>query len=228
MRRILLVVTFMSVAAWSQPAQQQTQVPIVVKVETVPESVWTALFKVAIPTILGAALGSGITLYGLRQTNKHQSTENEANRRHELEKLNREHSFSLKRDVLIRLTQSLVQSITSLRRWDYRRANLEWLESNPETEDYDVKQAVADKSNAWNEYLLRHNELQQATAAACLAVSDELWKSAQAVGEAIAEAHRQTGKRESLRTKTIEQVEGEIATFTKAARRELGIVHIDA
>src|ERR1035441_500799 len=36
MRRILLVLTFMSFAAWSQPAQQQAQAPIAVKVETPP------------------------------------------------------------------------------------------------------------------------------------------------------------------------------------------------
>ena len=36
MRRFLLVLTFFSFAGWSQPAQQQAQPPIVVKVEMPP------------------------------------------------------------------------------------------------------------------------------------------------------------------------------------------------
>src|ERR1017187_4414543 len=36
MRRILLVLTFMSFAAWSQPGHHQAQGPIAVKVETPP------------------------------------------------------------------------------------------------------------------------------------------------------------------------------------------------
>ena len=67
MRRILLVLTFMSFAAWSQPAQQQAQPPIPVRIEMPPESVWMVLLKVVLPTVLGVALGSGITLYGMRQ-----------------------------------------------------------------------------------------------------------------------------------------------------------------
>jgi len=49
-----------------------------------PESVWTMLFKVVIPTILGAGLGAGLALYGVRQTNKHNTAENAANREHQL------------------------------------------------------------------------------------------------------------------------------------------------
>lgn len=85
MRRFLLVLTFISFAGWSQPAQPQAQAPIPVRIEMPPESVWMMLLKVILPTILGAGLGAGITLYGIRQNNKHNASENEANRKHQLE-----------------------------------------------------------------------------------------------------------------------------------------------
>ena len=67
MRRVLLVLAVMSFAGWSQPAAQQAQPPIAVRIETPPESILMMLLKVVLPTILGAGLGAGITLYGLRQ-----------------------------------------------------------------------------------------------------------------------------------------------------------------
>lgn len=85
MRRFLLILTILSVPGWSQPAQQPAQPPIVVKVEMPPESIWTSLLKVAIPTVLGAGLGAGITLYGVWLTNKRNAAENAANRQHQLE-----------------------------------------------------------------------------------------------------------------------------------------------
>ena len=85
MRRFLLVLTAICCAGWSQPAQQQGQAPIPVRIEMPPESVWMVLLKVVLATVLGVALGSGITLYGMRQNNKHNATENKANREHQLE-----------------------------------------------------------------------------------------------------------------------------------------------
>jgi hypothetical protein len=67
MRRFLLVLTAICCAGWSQPAQQQGQAPIPVRIEMPPESVWMVLLKVVLATVLGVALGSGITLYGMRQ-----------------------------------------------------------------------------------------------------------------------------------------------------------------
>ena len=49
------------------------------------ESILIMLLKVVLPTILGAGLGAGITLYGLRQNNKHNAAENKANRDHQLQ-----------------------------------------------------------------------------------------------------------------------------------------------
>jgi hypothetical protein len=224
MRRFLLILTVLSFSGWSQPGQQKAQPPTVVKVEMPPESIWTALLRIAIPAILAGAVGAGLTLYGVRQTNRHNAAENAANRQHELEKLNRDHSLVLKRDVLLHVTQLLVQTLAAVRRWDYCRGHLEWLKSNPAAEDDGVKQADSDQWRAWNEYSLRRNELEQATAAACLAVSDDLWKLAQSVGSSIAEAFEQTGNRQSLRSRTVAQVDVEIANFIKAARAELGFV----
>jgi hypothetical protein len=85
MRRFLLVLTVISFAGWSQPAQPQAQPPIVVQVQMPPETLWTTLLKLAIPTLLGAGLGAGLTLYGVRLTNKHNAAENAANRRHQLQ-----------------------------------------------------------------------------------------------------------------------------------------------
>jgi hypothetical protein len=72
----------MSFSAWSQAAQQQAQSPIVVQVQMPPESIWATLVKLAVPTILGAGLGAGLTLYGVGKTNKHNAAENAANREH--------------------------------------------------------------------------------------------------------------------------------------------------
>jgi hypothetical protein len=64
-----------------QPAQPQAQPPIVINNNPTPQDgFWAGVLKLAIPTILGAGLGSYITLYGLRENNKHNAAENKANR----------------------------------------------------------------------------------------------------------------------------------------------------
>jgi hypothetical protein len=59
MRRVLLTLFFITSLALSQPAQQQAQTPIVVQVQMPPESILTAILKVAIPAILAGAVGAG-------------------------------------------------------------------------------------------------------------------------------------------------------------------------
>jgi hypothetical protein len=78
MKRFFLTLMFITSSALSQPAQQQAQPPIVVQVQMPPESIWAAIFKLAIPTVLAAAVGAGITFFGVRQTNKHHATKNAA------------------------------------------------------------------------------------------------------------------------------------------------------
>ena len=65
MRRFLLILTVLTFAGWSQPAQQQAQTPIVINNVPPHEGFWTGLLKLAIPTIAAAVLASGITLYGV-------------------------------------------------------------------------------------------------------------------------------------------------------------------
>ena len=108
MRRILLVFTFMSFAAWSQPAQQQAQPPIVINNVPPHEGFWTGLLKLAIPTIVAAALASGITLYGVNRTHKHQAAENEANRTHLLQ-------------VEIAKAEIAAKHRSQDRRWEFRK-----------------------------------------------------------------------------------------------------------
>jgi hypothetical protein len=84
MRRVFLVFALFNVPGWSQPPQQPAQPPTIVQVEMSPESVWATVLKLAIPTILAAGLGAGITVYGVRLTNKHNAAENAANREHQL------------------------------------------------------------------------------------------------------------------------------------------------
>jgi hypothetical protein len=47
-----------------------------------PESIWTAILRIAVPAILAGAIGAGIALYGVRLTNAHNAAENAANREH--------------------------------------------------------------------------------------------------------------------------------------------------
>ena len=108
MRRILLVLTFMSFAAWSQPTQQQAQPPIVINNVPPHEGFWTGLLKLAIPTIVAAALASGITLYGVNRTHKHQAAENEANRTHLLQ-------------VEIAKAEIAAKHRSQDRRWEFRK-----------------------------------------------------------------------------------------------------------
>jgi len=227
MRRFLLALTVLSFSAWSQPAQQQAQLPIVVQVQMPPTNPsWMHLVELVVPGIIGA----GLALFGVWLTNKHNAATNAANRKHELEKLSLDHSFGLKRDVLLRVTQTLVQTLTALKEWDSCRACLEHVENNGEEEYGQLKQAQEDTEKAWAEYSLRRNELEQATASACLALSDELWKSAQAVKASIVETRNRIVadgiEYNTTPIKTVAQLFAEIADFTKAAKTELGIMHI--
>jgi hypothetical protein len=220
MRRSLLTLTIISLAAWSQPTQPQPQPPIVVQIQTPPANPWMRLVELVIPGIIGA----GLALFGVWYTNKSNAITNAANRQHDLEKLDRDHSFALKRDVLIRVTQLLVQAFAGMKNSEYKKRQRSLLEQlTPDMSEAERKQLDEVEVKIWTEYKLRQEELEQATASARLAITDDLWKLAQSVGASIVEADY-SGKR----TKSIEEVDGEIAAFTEAARKELGIVQIDA
>jgi hypothetical protein len=80
MRRFLLVLTFITFAGWSQPAQQQAQPPIPVKIEMPPTNPWVRVVELIIPGIIGA----GLALLGVWFTNKNNAAANAANRQHQL------------------------------------------------------------------------------------------------------------------------------------------------
>lgn len=74
--RLLLMLTVLSVSGWSQPVQQQAQPPIVVQVQMPPTNPWVHFVELVVPGIIGAGLGAGLTLYGVRQTNRYHAAEN--------------------------------------------------------------------------------------------------------------------------------------------------------
>ena len=126
---------------------------------------------------------------------------------------------------MIRVTQLLVQTLAALKDWDNWKDTTALCQHDGDEEE--MKVAVEGQSKAWKEYSLRKTELEQATAAACLAISDDLWKSAQAVGTSILQVRQLHFMPSRTHNKTLQQVDEEALAFIKAARRELGIVHID-
>lgn len=108
MRRLSLVLFLVILPSWSQPAQQQVQPPIVINNVPAHDGFWTGLLRLAIPTIAAAALASGITLYGVNKTHKHQATENEASRKHLLQ-------------VEIAKAEIAAKYRSEDRRWEFRK-----------------------------------------------------------------------------------------------------------
>jgi hypothetical protein len=149
MRRFLLVLTVISFAGWSQPAQQQAQAPIVVQ-----------------------------------------------------------------------------ESVAALKAWDNWKDTAELCQHDGDEEA--AIQARQEQKKTWNDFMLRRSELEEAIAAACLAVSDDLWKSALAVSTSVLQINQLHFMPSSRHNKTLQEVDEEVLAFTKAARKELGIVHIDA
>jgi hypothetical protein len=218
MRRSSLILTVLSLSAWSQP-QQQAQLPPVVKVEmppTPPPNFWRHAFDLAMPGFVGG-LSAWIAVW---LTSRNNERTNAANRKHDLEKLNREHSFNLKRDVLLRLTMSLVQTHSALMDFESAVGYVGYVQANGED---DLRAAEEDVPKCRSEYWRTRTECQQSTASASLAISDELWKSAQAVSELIDEGYRLVATRQDS-SQAVKQVAEGILKFTQDSREELGIV----
>jgi hypothetical protein len=218
MRRFLLVLTVISFAGWSQPAQPQPQPPIVVQIQSPPANPWMRVVELVIPGIIGAVLA----LFGVWLTNRTNARTSEQNRLHDLAKLDRQRSFELKRDVLIRVTQLLVQTSALLKQVDEAD---KMIALDKELFNEERKESKETKWKISTEYDLRQAELEQATASARLAVTDDLWRSAQAAGESLLAIHSHIILREPF---NLDGIDAEIANFTEAARKELGIVTINA
>jgi hypothetical protein len=124
MRRFLLTFTVFSISAWSQPAQQQPQLPPVVKVEMPPTNSWMHIVELVVPGIIGA----GLALFGVWLTNKNHAAENAANRQLALdiertkdeiaaEAKSRDNRWAFRKDVYINLitaTSGLIRVASSL------------------------------------------------------------------------------------------------------------------
>jgi hypothetical protein len=80
MRRFLLTLSIITTFGWSQPAQQQGQPPLVVKVEMPSTNPWLRVVELVVPVIFGA----GLALFGVWLTNKNNAATNLANRQHQL------------------------------------------------------------------------------------------------------------------------------------------------
>jgi hypothetical protein len=225
MRRSIKLTFAFAAVCWCQvqpqPLTVKVETPIPVKVETPAQRPWVRLLEILLSGIVGAS--GALIAVGLN--NKHNAAENAANRNLELEKLNREHSFGLKRDALTRVTQSLVQTIHTLEVWSHARTNPEYLE-NSGASTAEIQQAMEDIEKAWVEFRLSRTELSQNIASASLAVSDDLWKSAQTIAQSIDDANLHASNRDSGWTSRLEGVQHEIRQFTQDAQKELGIVRI--
>jgi hypothetical protein len=128
--------------------------------------------------------------------------------------------------MLIRVTQLNVQTLDTLAAWDRATRDRTFIEYERESsaDENEKKEADAEIAKSWAEYLSRRSELNQAIAASCLAISDDLWKSAQSIERAIksCESHVATARCD----RAIEAVREEIKQFAQDARKELGIVRI--
>jgi hypothetical protein len=219
MRRSFLILTALSFSAWAQSALAPAQPPIVVQVQmppTTPLNFWRHAFDLAVPGFIGG-LSAWIAVW---LTSRNNERANAQNRKHDLEKLTLEHSFALKRDVLVRVTQALGQTFTAMKDWHHSLLYLEQLEVMGDDHN-EMKHAEDQTSKEWELFWQRKNELEQATASMGLAVSNELWNSAKAVAASIAEARVELVNRKDLPANTFDQLSDEITTFTKAAQDEL-------
>jgi len=127
MRRIFLLLTLLSIATWSQqPAQQQAQLPPVVRVEmpqTNPPNPWVRLVELLLPGIIGG----GIAFFGVWLTNRNNARQNDANRQHQLEvevakaKIaaeyrSKDNRWEFQKNVYVKLLTSITDIILALAR----------------------------------------------------------------------------------------------------------------
>jgi hypothetical protein len=131
MRRLLVILTVLSVPCWSQPSAQQPaqppivvklDTPIVVKQDTPPANRWVHVAEIVVPGIIGA----GIAFLGVWWTNKRNAAENAANREHQLlieaakaeiaaKYRSQDNRWSFRKDAYV----SLLRSVTALLRKRY-------------------------------------------------------------------------------------------------------------
>lgn len=140
MRRFLLTLTFITISAWSQPAQQQAQQPLVVRVQT-PPNVWMHLAELVLPGIIGFA-GALIAVWF---TQRHQ-------RQLELHKAelaakykSQDNRWEFRKDVYVNLLSSITDCISVLAQFHDLQLLYPAKSDNPDNPDVDLRNRLADQ-----------------------------------------------------------------------------------
>ena len=121
MRRFVVMLMVLNLAAFSQPAQQKAGLPPVVKLEMPPTNLWMHLAESLWPGIVGA----GSALLGVWLTNKNNQKTNAANRQHasDIERTKdeiaaeakiRDNRWAFRKDVYVNLVYSITDCILVL------------------------------------------------------------------------------------------------------------------
>ena len=126
--------------------------------------------------------------------------------------------------VAVVLTQTLVQATDALKVWRHSLQNSDYVRADPNREFRPEDVIIADDEvkKAFDEAANSKTALNEATAAACLAVSDDLWQIARSINLTLDDAQTQVRKAGEF-NKTIEGVTEMITNFTQAAKKELRI-----
>jgi hypothetical protein len=109
---------------------------------------------------------------------------------------------------------SLVETHSALKKFESAVDYVGYVEANCED---DLKSAEEKLPKCRSEYWRTRTEFQQSTASASLAISDELWKSAQTVSALIDEGYRLVATRQDS-SKAAKQIAEGILKFTQDAR----------
>src|ERR1039458_1375116 len=106
MRPLLLTFAALAISAPSQPAQQQAQLPPVIKVEmppTKPPNLWIHLAELIVPGIIGG----GLALFGGWLATKYNRALNATNHEYEVERWERQMRWTAKKERYEALTAEL-------------------------------------------------------------------------------------------------------------------------
>jgi uncharacterized protein with von Willebrand factor type A (vWA) domain len=149
------------------------------------ESILIMLLKVVLPTILGAGLGAGITLYGLRQNNKHNAAENKANRDHQLQVeiakaeiaakyKSQDRRWEFRKDVHVNVIKAASQVLDVAKRLGPKVAELYTLQQQDKPFQPTALRVVTEVKSCFAQLQTAELDLELYTAIAPLATADDV------------------------------------------------------
>jgi hypothetical protein len=149
------------------------------------ESILIMLLKVVLPTILGAGLGAGITLYGLRQNNKHNAAENKANREHQLQVelakaeiaakyKSQDRRWEFRKDVHVNVIKAASQVLDVAKRLGPKVAELYTLQQQDKPFQPTALRVVTEVKSCFAQLQTAELDLELYTAIAPLATADDV------------------------------------------------------